>query len=373
MTNNSRIDQIPLVDLKAQYATIRAEIAAAIDDVLINTRFMDGEGKAFLPAFAKYVGCEFAVGCNSGTDALILALKALQVGPGDEVIMQANTFIATAEAATAVGAKPVFVDVREDTGGIDAAAVEAAISDRTKAIMPVHLFGMPADMDEIMEIADRRGVAVVEDCAQSHGALYKGKPTGSFGVMGCFSFYPGKNLGAYGDGGAITMSDTGLADLLKRWRDHGSIKKYVHDFPGLNSRLDGIQVAVLGVKLRHLDDWNAARRRIAARYVELLDGIGDLRFFSEPDDRESVYHLFEIRSDRRDELLHHLHEHKVWAGLHYPDPVHLTEAYRGDEYPEGSLPVCEMLAREIISLPIYPELTEAQQDRVAEVIENFFA
>jgi dTDP-4-amino-4,6-dideoxygalactose transaminase len=367
-----KVNPIPLVDLRAQYSTIKDEIGFAISEVLTNTRFIDMKGEAFLPHFAEFVGCRSAVGCNSGTDALIIALRVLGIGRGDEVILPANTFIATAEAVSAAGAKPVFVDAVEQTALIDPTSIESMITLNTKAIIPVHLFGLPADMQEILSIGKKHGIHIIEDCAQSHGATYKGKPTGSFGICSCFSFYPGKNLGAFGDGGAVTTSDPELAELLKKWTNHGGIKKYVHEFPALNSRLDGLQVAVLGVKLRHLPAWNEARRRIAARYAEMLQGVGDLQFFSEPGDRCSVYHLFVIRTKHREDLLQHLHEKQIFAGIHYPDPLHLTPAYADPGHPAGSLPVSEKLCREILSLPIYPELNEEQQDRVVAEIAAFF-
>lgn len=364
---------IPLVDLKAQFATIKDEIHVALKDVFDNTRFIDLSGKMFLPEFAEFVGCRHAVGCNSGTDALIIALRALDVGPGDEVIIPANTFIATAEAVTAVGATPIFADAIDETGAIDPGAISEAITSETKAVIPVHLYGMPADMDEILALAQKHNLHVVEDCAQSHGAAYKDRTTGSFGTLACFSFYPGKNLGACGDGGAVTTNDPDLAELLRKWTNHGGITKYTHEFPGLNSRLDGLQAAVLAVKLRHLPAWNEARRQVAARYFDLLDGLGDLRFFAEPEDRRSVYHLFVVRTKQRDRLLQHLHDRGIYAGLHYPDPVHLTPAYSSPRFPKGSMPISEKLAREVISLPIYPELTEEQQDRIVEAVGEFFS
>jgi dTDP-4-amino-4,6-dideoxygalactose transaminase len=310
------------------------------------------------------------VGTSSGTTALQLSLIALGIQPGDEVIVPAHTFIATAEAVSHAGATPVFADVLEDTGNLDPRAFEAAITPRTRAALPVHLYGNPADLDEILAIADRHGVAVVEDACQAHGARYQGRRVGSFGRMACFSFYPGKNLGAYGEGGAVVTNDADLASRVRRLRDHGQSKKYHHAEIGFNARLEGIQGAVLGVKLRHLDSWNEARRRHAEQYALALPG-DNVVLPTVRSDCEPVFHLYVVRTEERDRLQAHLTERGIQSGLHYPIPLHQQPAYRSPGYREGQFPAAERWARTCISLPMYPELTGAQISEVAGAVGSF--
>ncbi|MCX7806154.1 MAG: DegT/DnrJ/EryC1/StrS family aminotransferase [Planctomycetota bacterium] len=365
-------EPVNLVDLKAQYASIKDELDAAISRVIGKTAFILGEEAAeFEKEFAAYCGAAHAVGCGNGTDALELAYEALGIGPGSEVITVAHTFIATAEAAVRVGARPVFVDVRDDTLLMDASKVEAAITDRTAAIVPVHLYGQCADMDPILEIARRRGIRVIEDAAQAHGAMYKGRRAGSMGDAAAFSFYPGKNLGAYGDAGAVVTNDPALAARMRKARDHGSASKYDHEFVGRNSRLDGIQAAVLRVKLKRLDAWNEARRAAAARYDGLLKDLfdsGRIRRVAAPHHCRHVYHLYVVRVPDRDRVFEELNAAGIRAGMHYPVPLHMQRAFAGLGVPEGSLPVTERAAAEVLSLPLYPELTDAQAHRVARAL-----
>lgn len=356
--------QIPLVDLKAQYATIREEVAAAMQAVLDETCFILGPPlDKFERAFAEFCGAKHCIGVASGTDALHLALRGLGIGPGDEVIVPAFTFVATALGVTLAGATPVLVDVRGDDALIDTDLIEAAITPRTKAILPVHLYGRCADMRLLRSIAEKRGLKLVEDAAQAHGAQDHGRPAGSLGDVAAFSFYPGKNLGAYGDGGAITTNDDALADRLRLLRNWGSRKKYHHDEPGLNSRLDTLQAAILGVKLRRLADWNERRRQHARSYDRLLAGRHDLRRPVERDGSESVFHLYVARTPNRDKVLNRLHQRGVQAGIHYPFPVHRLGAYKhlavGHAFPQA-----EAWAAECLSLPMYAELTDEQIDYV---------
>lgn len=363
---------IPLVDLKAQYAAIRDEVDAAIRRVLDHTHFILGEEvQAFEAEFARYVGAQGAVGVASGTAALFLALKACGIGPGDEVITTAHTFIATAEAISHTGARPVFVDIDSATCSLDPHLVEQAITPRTKAILPVHLYGQPADMEPLLDIARRNGLRVIEDAAQAHGAEYRGRRCGSIGDLACFSFYPGKNLGAYGDGGAVTGNDPALLERVRKLRDHGRTTKYEHEEVGYGERLDALQAAVLRVKLAHLDDWTAARRRWAAAYTELLAGLPVLTPVEAPG-RKHVYHLYVIRvPEGRDSLLSFLKQRGVGAGIHYPVPLHRQLAYARDGYADLRLPETEKAAAQVLSLPLYPELTEAQLERVVAAIREW--
>ena len=362
---------VPFVDLKAQYQNIRGEVNAAIQEVIESTAFVLGPAvERFEREFADYLGVEEVVGINNGTAALQLTLLALGIGPGDEVILPAHTFIATAEAVSHVGARPVFVDVVRDTGNMDALHLAGAVTSQTRAILPVHLYGQPADMEPILRFAGTKGIPVIEDACQAHGARYRGRRAGSFGRASCFSFYPGKNLGAYGEGGAVATNDAELAARIRRLRDHGQTKRYHHAEVGYNARLEGIQGAVLGVKLRHLDLWNRARRAHAATYAEDLAGL-DVLLPVEADGCESAYHLYVIRSDRRDALRAHLDEHGIQTGLHYPIPVHLQDAYADLGHSEGDFPEAESWARECLSLPMFPELTFAQIDLVIQGVKSF--
>ena len=365
------MSNIPLVDLQAQYETIRAEIDAAIQRVVDRHQFILGpEVAAFEEAFAAYCGVRRAVGVASGTAALDLVLRAYGIGPGDEVITTAMTFVATASAIRNVGAAPVLVDVDPRTYNIAPPQIEAAITPRTKAIMPVHLHGQPADMDPILEIAQAHGLRVIEDAAQAHGALYKGHRAGSTGDAAIFSFYPGKNLGAYGDAGAVVTNDEEIAARIRLARDHGRTGKYEHKVEGFNERMDGLQGAILRVKLAHLDRWNEARRAHAVRYSELLGDLDVVLPYELPDVR-SVYHIFCIRLQQRDAVLAALQAQGIGAGVHYPIPIHLqpTFAYLG--YAEGAFPVAEEAGRQFLSLPLYPELTEDQIQRVANALRSF--
>ena len=362
--------RIPLVELAGQYQTLRDEILPAMDGVMSQAQFILGEDVArFEEEFARFCGARYCVGVASGLDALQLALRAVGVGPGDEVITAANTFIASALAITHAGATPVLVDVREDDFNLDPQAVERAITPRTKAILPVHLYGQPARMDEIMAIARRHGLKVVEDACQAHGARHGVERAGAIGDVGCFSFYPGKNLGAYGDGGAVVTDDPQVAERLRLDRNYGSRVKYVHESDGYNSRLDTLQAAVLRVKLRRLDGWNLRRRELAALYRELLAD-ADVILPAEMDGMEHVWHLFVIRHPERDRLLADLHARGIGAGVHYPIPIHEQAPYAGVRTVPDGAPVSTLLSREILSLPLYPEMTEAQGAEVAEAVRE---
>lgn len=365
------MDTIPFVDLRAQYHSIRDEVRSAMDDVLDSTQFILGEAvDRFERDFAAYVGVRHAVGVASGLDALSLALQATGVGAGDEVIVPANTFIATALAVSAAGATPVLVDCREDTYQIDPMLVERAITPRTKALMPVHLYGQAADMNALLGIADAHGLDVIEDAAQAHGATFEGRQCGAMGRAGCFSFYPGKNLGAYGDGGCVVTNDEDLAQNLRRLRNYGQRVKYEHACKGTNSRLDSLQAAVLGVKLKRLDAWNAARVAHAARYSRLL--VASSVVPPVVDSRSThVFHLYVIRASRRDELQKHLSDRGIQTGIHYPIPIHQQEAYLGLGQARGCFPVTEKAAQDVLSLPMFPELADGDIDRVVEAIADF--
>jgi dTDP-3-amino-3,4,6-trideoxy-alpha-D-glucose transaminase len=364
---------VPFVDLAAQQASIQTEVGAAIERVLSECSFILGpQVEAFEREFARFVGCEYAVGVSSGLDALRLALIAAGIGSGDEVILPANTYIATALAVSAVGARPVLVDCDRQTYNIDVNLIESAVTPRTKAVVPVHLTGQAADMTPILEVADRHGLRSIEDAAQSHGALYKGRSCGSIGSMGCFSFYPGKNLGAYGDGGMVTTDDPELAARLRRLRNYGQTAKYRHTEKGLNARLDTIQAAILSVKLRHLPGWNKARGAHANGYRDLLSGVGDLTFQQEAPYSTHIYHLFVVETEWRDALREHLDAREIQTGIHYPIPIHLQEAYKDLGYGEGDFPEAERLAKRMLSLPMFPELGREQIERVAVEIETFF-
>lgn len=362
---------VPFLDLKAQYATIREEIADALQEVIDNTSFAGGpQVEKFEKAFAPFCQCEYAIGAGSGTDALWMALIGLGVGPGDEVITSPSTFIATAEAISFAGATPVFVDINEKTYNIDSALIEAAITPKTKAIIPVHLFGQPADMDPIMDIARAHDLAVVEDACQAHGSEYKGRRAGSLGDAGCFSFYPGKNLGAYGEAGAVVTNNQELDEKLRTFRDHGQRQKYHHSIVGWNTRMDGFQGAVLSVKLPLLPAWTDARRKNAKLYNELLAGVPEVIIPLEADYAKHVYHVYAIRTKKRDDFMKVLAEQGVSCGIHYPVPLHLQEAYQFLGYGEGDFPVAEKCAREFVSLPMFPELTEEQVRYVVEKIKE---
>jgi dTDP-4-amino-4,6-dideoxygalactose transaminase len=361
---------VPFVDLRAQYLSIKAEIDESIARVVDNTSFVMGrEVEAFEAAFAEYTGARFCLGLNSGTAAIQLAVMACGIGAGDEVIVPANTFFATAEAVSTAGATPVFVDADPISYNIDVDRIEAAITERTRAIMPVHLYGQAADLDAIFEIAERRNLLVIEDAAQAHGSLYKGRRVGALGIAGCFSFYPGKNLGAYGEGGAVTTNDEAIARRIRLLRDHGSERKYHHEIIGYNFRLEGLQGAVLAVKLRHLDKWNTLRREHAARYGELLSE-SHTSLPREMSYAKHIYHLYVVQSERRDALQKALSEAGVQTGIHYPIPVHLQPAYASLGHKPGDFPEAERQAERVLSLPMFPELTDEQIAQVAESIQQ---
>jgi len=361
---------IPLVDLKAQHDSIREELLDAVTRTIDTSSFIMGPAiKEFEAAFAAFCGCERAVGVSSGTSALYLALLACGVGPGDEVITIPHTFIATAEAVSLCGATPVFVDIDPVTYTMDVGKLESAITSRTRAVVPVHLYGHPTDMDPLLEIARSHGLRVIEDCAQSHGATYKGRRVGSIGDMGCFSFFPAKNLGALGDAGAVTTHDEELARKVALVRNHGREGKYEHQFVGFNERMDTLHAAVLCVKLKHLDEWNRLRAAAAAEYDRLLDGSGVVRPVTRPDCTH-VYHLYVIRTPDREGLQARVKERGIATGVHYPLPLHMQPAYADLNYREGDFPETERAAREILSLPMYPELSLDAVKEVAEAVSR---
>ncbi|MFZ4849483.1 MAG: DegT/DnrJ/EryC1/StrS family aminotransferase [Caldilinea sp.] len=365
---------VPLVDLSAQYAAIGPEIDAAIRSVVERAAFIMGpEVQAFETEFAAFCATRHAVGVASGTAALELTLRACQIGAGDEVITSAHTFIATAEAISATGARPVFADIDPVTYTLDPEAVAAAVTPATRAILPVHIYGQPAHMDRLLAIAARHDLVVVEDAAQAHGARWHGRPVGSLGHAACFSFYPGKNLGAYGDAGAITTDDPQLAAEVALLRNHGRRSKYLHEIKGYGERLDTLQAAVLRAKLPHLPTWTAARQRLAARYSERLAPLAErLTLPGVNPAAEAVWHLYVVRTQPRDALLDSLQQSGIGAGIHYPTPLHLQPAYADLGYRRGDLPVTERVAESCLSLPLYPEMTEAQQDAVVAAIAAFF-
>jgi len=362
---------IPLVDLKAQYETIKDEVIAKVSETIASTQYILGEEVTlFEQEFAEYCQATECVGLSSGTEALHLAIRACDIGPGDEVITVANTFIATVLAITYTGATPILVDANIDSYTIDVSHLEACITERTKAIIPVHLYGQPADMDPILAIAKKHTLTVIEDACQAHGARYNQKRVGALGDIGCFSFYPGKNLGAYGDAGAITTNNPAYAQKIRMLRNYGSSKKYYHDFKGFNSRLDTLQAAVLRIKLKKLDQWSQARRKAAKQYNRLLAET-DLSIPRVCSYAEHVYHLYVVRSKKRDALLSHLHNKGIGAGIHYPIPIHLMDAFQDLGYKTGAFPVTEQYANEILSLPLFPELTDEQIRYICDAISSY--
>lgn len=366
--------KIPLNDIKAQYGFLKNEINQAVFSVLKSGNFILGENlKKFEREFAKFCGVKYAIGVGNGTDALYLALRACGVSRGDEVITSPNTFIATTEAITLNGAKPVFVDIDLDTYNIDADKIEKAITKKTKAIIVVHLYGQPADMDHILKIARKHSLYVVEDAAQAHGALYKNKKAGSMGDIGCFSFFPGKNLGGYGDAGAVVTNNKKLADKIFLLRNHGRVKKYIHKTEGINSRLDEIQAAVLLVKLKYLKKWNDLRRKKARLYDNLLKDSDGVIIPKIMEKSEPVYHLYVIRVRNRDLLRDNLKKAGISAGVHYPMPLHAQPAYKYLGYKIGDFPKAEKASKEVLSLPVYPELTEKQIRYTANQIKKFLS
>jgi dTDP-4-amino-4,6-dideoxygalactose transaminase len=364
---------IPFLDLKAQYQSIKSEVNPAIQQVLDNTAYILGKSVSdFEKAFAEAHHVKHCIAVGSGTDGNHLALLALGIGYGDEVIIPVNTFIATAWGATLCGATPVFVDCEKDSYNIDPAKVEAAITPKTKAIVAVHLYGQAADLDPLRAIAQKHNVHLVEDAAQAHLTEYKGQKVGGLGEIASFSFYPGKNLGAYGEGGAVTTNDDVLARTVRLFRDHGSEKKYYHETLGHNYRMDGIQGAVLGVKLPHLSGWTEQRRHAAARYRTLLNGVSQIVLPKEMEYSKHVYHLFVILAERRDELAKHLNANGIATGMHYPVPLHLQQCFKGLGYTKGQFPNAERFADQLLSLPMFAELTEEQIIYITDSVKRFY-
>ncbi len=367
---------VPFVDLKAQYVELKTEIDNAIEKVITDSKFIQGEDvEKFEEEFSNYIGTRYCIGVNSGTDALILGIRALGLSQGDEIILPANTYISGALAASENGFKPVFVDIDEKDYGINLNDLKNKINSRTKAVIVVHLNGLPDKIDEIKEVIKKSGknIFLIEDACQAHGALYKGKKVGSFGIFSAFSFYPGKNLGAWGDAGAITTNDKNLAGKYKLLREYGQSQKYFHDIVGVNSRLDTIQAAVLRTKLPYLDSWNAKRREIAFKYDKFFKE--NLTFIKIPNhfkDRESVYHLYAIRVKKRDELREHLAKNNIQALIHYPIPLHLQKAYGYLGYSKGDFPITEKVSLEILSLPMYPQITDEIQSYILDKISEFY-
>jgi dTDP-4-amino-4,6-dideoxygalactose transaminase len=365
-------DNVPYLDLPAQIRGIRKDLDAVIARTIDNCSFCLGPDVAqFEKDFAKFIGAGHCIGFNNGTSALHIAMLLLGIKPGDEVVTTPFTFVATSWAISYVGAKPVYVDIEDATMNLDPKLVERVITSRTKAIMPVHLYGQPFDLDPILAICKKHKLPLVEDTAQAHGAKYKGKIAGSFGEISGFSFYPGKNLGACGEGGALVTNNAAFAARARSLREHGSTVRYYHDEVGFNYRMEGIQGAVLGVKLKHLDKWTNERRRVAHRYHELLKDT-PLQLPFEADYAESAWHLYVVRHPRRDEFKKHLEANGVGCALHYPVPLHLQKCYAHLGHKPGDFPVAEKAARECLSLPIYPELTDGQIQRVAAVVKEFF-
>lgn len=365
------MQKITLVDLGAQYQRIKQEINDAIFEVVESSNFILGKAvQNFEKEFAAYCGASHAIGIGSGTDAITLALRALGLEPGNRVVTAANTFIGTTEPVGLVGAKLVFCDIDPVTYNLDPEKLECVITDTTRAVIAVHLYGQPAPIDAIKKIIEPRGIALVEDAAQAHGAEYYNQRIGSLGHAACFSFYPGKNLGAYGDGGAVVTNSSELADRVRMLRNHGRHQKYEHEIEGVNSRLDELQAAILRVKLRYLDAWNERRRHHAQRYTEQLSALAVITPAEQPGLR-SVYHLYVIRTPHRDALREFLNKRGISTGIHYPLPLHLQPAYKHLGYGVGDFPVTEAITKEILSLPMYPELTESDIDRICEGIREF--
>jgi dTDP-4-amino-4,6-dideoxygalactose transaminase len=367
-----KIMKVPFLDLKAQYTSIQDEIAVALQQVLDSAAFAGGPFvENFEMDFASFCKCEFAIGVGSGTAALWMALSGLGIGQGDEVITSPNTFIATAEAISFSGAEPVFVDIDEQTYTINPEQLENAITPRTKAIVPVHIYGQMADMNRILHIAKAHSLFVVEDACQAHGAEYKGWRAGSMGDAGCFSFYPGKNLGAYGEAGAIVTNNAELAEKMRMLRDHGQARKYHHSAIGWNARMDGFQGAVLKVKLKYLPAWNEARRRHAQLYDKLLSDVDNVIAPVEADYAKHIYHIYAIRTQNRDAFISSLAEKDIYCGIHYPIPIHLQQAYKFLGNGTGSFSVAEKCAEELVSLPMFPELSKEQIQCVVHEIKHF--
>ncbi|MFL5590186.1 MAG: DegT/DnrJ/EryC1/StrS family aminotransferase [Ktedonobacteraceae bacterium] len=362
--------QIPLVDLRAQYQTIQLEVMAAIEDVFTNMQlFLGPQSKAFEQEFATYSGCDYGVGCSSGTDALVLALRACEIGPGHEVITVANTFIATVEAIALVGATPVFVDIDPETYTMDWTQLSRVLTPRTRAIVPVHLYGHPVEMQPVLEFAQEHGLWVIEDASQAHGAIYHGQRVGSMGDIGCFSLYYSKNLGAYGEAGICVTRDNELAESLRMLRDHGSRVRYHHEALGTNARLDELQAAVLRVKMRYLEEWNAARQAHARAYTEQLQDVVEILPVVRPYNTH-VYYVYVVQVQNREYFRQALEHQGIATAVHYPIPIHLQPACARYGYKRGMLPVTEAVAERLVTLPMYPELTAEQIQAVVNAVKK---
>ena len=363
---------VPFVDLKAQYQSLKGEIDAAIQSVINKTAFVGGPYvQDFEIAFAKKYGVKHCISCANGTDAIYITLKALRIGPGDEVITVANSWISTSETISQAGARPVFVDIDPDYYHIDPQKIEEKISSKTKAIIPVHLFGQPASTDQIKSICEKHRLFLIEDCAQAHFATYKGQNVGTFGIAGTFSFYPGKNLGAYGDAGAIITNDDDLASQARMFANHGSIRKHQHDMEGINSRMDGIQAAILSVKMRYIDEWNLARNKNALIYNRFLSGIGQIQTPKIRENSFHIFHLYVVRCEKRDELANFLKSKGIDTGIHYPTALPFMPAYSYLHHRPSDFPMAYLVQNEILSLPMFPELTDEQINYVVGSIIEF--
>lgn len=373
---NKVISPVPPLDLTGQYATIESDVSAAVLEVLASGQYINGPVvQSFSEAFGRYVGTKECAVCNSGTDALYLALRASGIGAGDEVITSPFTFIATAEAISAVGAKPIFIDIDLATFNFDPTKIEAAITPQTKAIMPVHIFGNPVDMDAVMAIAQKHNLPVIEDCAQATGATWNGKKVGSIGQIGCFSFFPTKNLGGCGDGGALTTNDPDIAANAMLIRDHGSKVRYHHEAIGINSRLDAVQAAILNIKLQYLEDWNAKRKQVAEYYRQLLEPVTGVRSPSLAAKGSHVWNQYSIllegfTHEKRDRLREKMKAQGVSTMVYYPLPLHLQPVYQDFGYQLGDLPATDQAAAEVLALPMFPELSENQQEQVVQVLKT---
>ena len=373
MAENTNIEPIPFVDLKAQYFSIKSEIDAAIKNVINESAFIKGKYvQQFEKEYAEACGSEHCISCANGTDAIYITLKCLDIGPGDEVITVANTWISTAETISQSGARPVFVDIHPDYYTIDVTKIEEKINSNTKAIIPVHLFGQPVNMDIITDICNKYNLVLIEDCAQAHFAEWKGKKVGTFGVAGTFSFFPGKNLGAYGDAGAIITDDDIFADKARKFSNHGALKKHHHDFEGINSRLDGLQAAILSVKLPHIHDWSQKRFDIALHYNQFLNEVEGITTPEIHKDVKHVFHLYVIRIKKRDQLRKFLNNKGISSGIHYPTPLPYLKAYEYLKHKTADFPIAYNYKDKILSLPIYPELGFAKVEYITSEIREFF-
>jgi len=363
---------VPFVDLKVQYQSLKSEIDAAIQSVIDNTAFIGGKYvEAFEQSYAKKYGVKHCISCANGTDAIYIALKALGIGPGDEVITVANSWISTSETITQAGAKPVFVDI-DEYFHIDPTKIEEKITKKTKAVIPVHLYGQPAAIDTIKRICDAHGLPLLEDCAQSHFATFGGRYAGTFGLAGTFSYYPGKNLGAYGDAGSLITNDDDFARKARLFANHGSLQKHVHEIEGINSRLDALQAAILSVKLNHIDDWNKARHAHGLKYNSLLSGVPTVKCPRLRDNAFHIFHVYSLRAPRRDELANYLKSKGVSTGIHYPTALPFMPAYNYLRHEPSDFPVAYECQGEILSLPMYPELSDGQIEYVAQTIKEFY-